>query len=163
MTDKTIFLILITVFSLFHWIQPAAAQSPSPWSRNFNRGVQERCWKAPSVNMTPEQEKELQNIQESFLKEAIPLYDELRTIRLETQYFTSDKPVPATAVKKKMMGIREKLEQLAFLYRNKARSLFTEEQLKNIPVFCALGMSGGFGTGLGRGGNPLRGFRWNKD
>jgi len=123
------------------------------------RGV---CRKDPSITITGEQTKQLENLERFFVAEIKPLWDELRDLRLETRYTGSDSQIQSQVIFEKQMRIttlQAKIEDLRFSYMIKARSIFTKEQLDRFPPDCPLKMGAGIGKGRGMGRGFQRGIR----
>ena len=130
---------------------------------NLRMDSQGHCWKTPSVGLTEEQIKALENLQRAYQAEATPKYRELMTLRLELQCYASDKnikPQDLMERHKKLLSLQTELETLSFSYQMKARSILTKEQLERLPQDCLLEMGIGYGTGMGIGRGPRRGPRW---
>jgi hypothetical protein len=60
---------------------------------------------------------------------------------------------------KKISELQAKLESLSLSYQIKARSIFTKEQLEQLPQDCSLGMEAEFGMGISVGRGARKGLR----
>jgi Spy/CpxP family protein refolding chaperone len=124
---------------------------------------QGRCWESPSFALTEEQIRLLENLQRAYQRELAPKYRDLITLRLELQYYVSDKNIKPRDIMerhKRLLALQTELESLSFSYQMKARSILTKEQLDRLPQDCLLDMEIGYGTGMGIGRGSRRGQRW---
>jgi Spy/CpxP family protein refolding chaperone len=164
--QRGIFLIsIVSLITLLVAGQLSEAQERFPKSDRpgLRMDTRERCWKTPSVGLTEEQIKTLENLQRAYQAEAAPKHRELMTLRLELQCDVSDKsakPQDIMERHKKFLSLQTELESLSFSYRMKARSILTQEQLERLPQDCLLEMGIGYGVGVGIGRGPRRGPRW---
>ncbi len=138
------------------WLAQAEARPPFilPGSQIPQTQQKGACRKDPSIAITGEQTRRLENLERSFRAEIKPLWGELRSLRLETRYPGADPQIPSQAVFEKQMrisAIQARIEDLRFSYRIKVRSVFTKEQFERFPPDCPLKMERGFGKGMGRG------------
>ena len=60
---------------------------------------------------------------------------------------------------RKISELQGKLESLSLSYQIKARSIFTKEQLEQLPQDCSLGMEAEFGMGISVGRGARKGLR----
>jgi hypothetical protein len=121
------------------------------------------CRKDPSITFTVEQIKKLESLGRAFLEEAKPLWGELRDLRLELRLAVSDPQIQPQVLldkERKMSAIQARFENLRFSYLVKARTIFTKEQLEQLPADCPLRMGAGYGMGKGMGRGLQRGSRW---
>ena len=140
--------------------QQPKAPPISPFSQNQLKGT---CRRDPSITFSEEQAKEFENLQRAFLKEAKPLWSELRDLRLESRFAVSDPQVESQVLldkQRKMSSIQAKLENLRFSYVIKARAIFTREQLERFPADCPLKMGKGYGAGSSIGRGLQKGRPW---
>jgi hypothetical protein len=120
------------------------------------------CRMDPSITFTKEQTKEFENLQGAFLKEAKPLLNELRDLRLELRFAVSDPQVPPQTLldkQQKFSSLQARFENLLFSYQVKARAILTKEQLERMPQGCPLKMGTGYAVGKGLGRGPRKGIR----
>jgi Spy/CpxP family protein refolding chaperone len=143
---------LLTAFS----VQPLEAQRTLPWQSkpSFKKESGGAFWQSPSVGLTEAQEKELESLQQAFMAETMPLRRELMSLRIELRYLIREQNAPSKALlerQRKISELQGKLESLSLSYQIKARSIFTKEQLEQLPEDRWLGMGTGFGTDMGIG------------
>jgi len=122
----------------------------------------QHCWKTPSVGLTEEQIKALENLQRAYQADTSPKNRELMRLRLELQCYVLDKNIkPQNLMEqhKKLLSLQTEVETLSFSYQIKARSILTKEQLERLPQDCLLEMGIGYGAGVGIGRGPRRGQR----
>src|SRR4030043_80300 len=151
--------LLITAFS----VQPLEAQRtfPSQNMPSLKKESRGAFWQSSSLGLTEAQGKELGSLQQVFIAEAMPLRGELMSLRFELRHFIRDQNVLLKTLlehQKKISEIHGKLESLSLSYQIKARSIFTKEQLAQLPHDCSLGIEAGFGMGMGMG--TREGSRW---
>ena len=124
---------------------------------------QAASWKFSPLRLTEDQIKALESLQQAYMSEATLLRRELMSLRFELRHLIRDPNVPSKILlerQRKISDLQAKLETLSLSYQIKARSIFTKEQLEQLPQDCSLGMGTGYGmeTSIGRG--PRRGSRW---
>ena len=98
-----------------------------PW-----RG-EEPCWRASDLNLSLDQAKKLELIQQSYHKETQILRTELIAKRMELRESITNPGVKAESIRSNylaIMELRSKLEDKSMEYLIKVRNLLTEEQLK---------------------------------
>ena len=121
------------------------------------------CWQSSPLRLTQDQIKALENLQYAFIAEAMPLRRELMALRFEWRYLIRDQNVPSKTLLERQRRISElqgKLEALSLSYQIKARSIFTKEQLEQLPQDCLSGMSTGRQMGImGAGTGSRKGTR----
>jgi DNA-binding response OmpR family regulator len=160
-----IFIMLILSLLTLLSIQSPEAQErfpklDRPSLRTDSQGL---CWKNPSVGLTEEQIKALENLQRAYQAETASKYRELMVSRIELQHYVSDrniKPQDMMERHKRLLALQTELESLSFSYQMKARSILTKEQLERLPEDCLFDMGIGYGTGIGIGRGSRRGQRW---
>ena len=161
---RGIFIMLILSLLALLGIQLSEAQDRFPkLDRPSLRMDSQRCWKTPSVGLTEEQIKALENLQRACRAEATPKYRELMTLRIELQCYVLDKNVkPRDLMErhKKLLSLQTELETISFSYQMKARSILTQEQLERLPQDCLLEIGTGYGSVMGIGRGPRRGSRY---
>jgi hypothetical protein len=152
--------LLLTVFS----VQPLEAQRTIPWQSkpSFKKESGGAFWQSPSFGLTEAQGKELESLQQAFIAKAMPLRRELMSLRFELRYLIRDQNVPSKTLlerQRKISELQGKLEALSLSYQIKARSIFTKEQLEQLPEDCSLGIEPGFGMGISESRGLRKGLR----
>jgi len=151
--------LLITAFS----VQPLEAQRTFP-SQNMPSLKKDSCgafWQSSSIDLTEAQGKELESLQQAFIAEAMPLRRELMSLRFELRHLIRDPNVGPEILldrQRKISKVQTKLDSLSLSYLVKARSVFTKDQLEQLPQDCSFGMEAGFGMRMGMG--TRKGSRW---
>jgi Spy/CpxP family protein refolding chaperone len=122
-----------------------------------------------TLSLTADQQKKLVNIQEKYATENDKITDDIVKVERDLRkLYTSEKP-DLKAIDKaedQIKGLMDKRFALGREFRNSARALLTDEQLKANPyAFTGPGscLNGGFGRGHGRGmmgGYGPGGGRW---
>ena len=155
--------LLLGIFS----VQPLEAQRTIPWQNKPSLKTEGRgaFWQSPSLGITEAQIRELESLRQAFIAEATPLRSELMPLRFELRHLIRDPNVPSKILlerQRKISELQGKLEGLSLSYQIKARSIFTKEQLEQLPEDCFLRMETGFGMGMGigTGKGPTKRFRW---
>lgn len=93
-----------------------------------------RCWKASDINLSSDQLKGLDLINQTYLRETRPLRTELFSRRLELREFLTNPNVKAESIQLKtseIIELQSKMEEREVEYLMRVRSLLTQEQLKN--------------------------------
>jgi hypothetical protein len=152
--------LLLTAFS----VQPLEAQRTIPWQSkpSFKKESGGAFWQSPSFGLTKAQGKELENLQQAFIAEAMPLRSELISLRFELRHLIRDQNVPWKTLlerQRKISELQGKLEALSLSYQIKARSIFTKEQLEQLPTDFSMGMELGSGMGISVGRGARKGLR----
>jgi Spy/CpxP family protein refolding chaperone len=102
------------------------------------------CWRASELDLSPDQRKGLELLQQAFTEETQLPRAQLFTKRLELKEFLTDPGTKIELIRAKYLEINEiesKLDEKAIEYLIKVRNLLTQEQLKRwcpdqeIPVF----------------------------
>jgi len=140
----------------------AQGSSPLGAKASLRMADREACWKSSLLRLNEDQIKALENIQQSYISEVTPLRREFISLRFELRHLIRDQKVPSKTLfewQKKISELQEKLERLSLLYQIKARSIFTKEQLEQLPKDCSLGMETGFGMDIGIGRGARKGIR----
>ena len=163
--QRGIFIMLILSLLTMFGIQLSEAQERFPKLDRPSLRIdsQGRCWKSPSLGLTEGQIGAIESLERAYQAEATPKYRELMTLRIELQCYVSDKSIkPQDLMEwhKKLFSLQTEFESLSFSYQMKARSILTKEQLDRLPQDCLLDMGIGYGTGMGIGRSPRRGYRW---
>ncbi len=126
MKFKLCVFILILIFLL-----PASSYSQSKGMKPWRKDV--RCWRASELNLTSEQTKELNLLQQTYLQEVQLLRAQLITKRLELRELLTNPSVKTESVRTKygeVVETQSKMEEKAIEYLLKVRGLLTHEQLK---------------------------------
>ena len=167
--SKAIFRIITLAFVFFliilFKIQDSKAEGTlfAQYRPPFRSDARRDCLKSLSSLLTEEQLKILKNLQNSFYAEVAPIRRELMMSNIEFRQFISNPKVEPKVLfdqQKKILELQSKLENLSLSYQIKARSIFTNEQLEQLPWNCMLGMETGFGINFGIGIAPRRGPHW---
>ena len=142
-------------------IQPLLAQPSFPKQNKaiLKMGEEGVCGQSPVL--TEEQAKALEAIQHAYMAEAMPLRRDLIVLRLEFRYLVRDPNVRPKILldrQKKISELQAKLGNLVFSFQMKARSIFTKEQLEQLPEDCLLGIESGFGMDAGTRRGVWKGF-----
>ena len=127
-----LFLLLSVSFSL---AQPTGARSTLGMGMRPWRG-ENRCWKASDLDLSSDQLKGLDLINQVYLKETRPLRTELFSKRMELREFLTNPSIKTESIQLKtseIIGLESKIEEREIEYLVKVRSLLTQEQLK---VWC---------------------------
>jgi len=128
--------ILFFIFIFLLPILPSFAQSPEikPYSskgmRQWRKEV--RCWKASELNLSFEQTKGLDLIQQTYLRETQTLRTQLFAKRFELRELLTNPTIKTDSIRPKyleMAEIQSKLEEKAMEYLIKVRNLLTQDQL----------------------------------
>ena len=110
----------------------AFSQSPGPAMRNW-RG-EGQCWRASELDLSQDQRKSLDLIQQTYLREAQLFRLQLFTKRLELRELLTNPATKTETIRGKyseIIDLRSKQEEKALEYLVKVRGLLTPEQLKN--------------------------------
>ncbi|MBN2223849.1 MAG: periplasmic heavy metal sensor [Deltaproteobacteria bacterium] len=118
-----------------------------------------------TLNLTADQQKKLVNLQEKYATENDKITDDIVKVERDLRkLYTAEKP-DLKAIDKaedQIKGLMDKRFTLGREFRNSARALLTDEQLKANPyVFTGPGSCLGYGPGYGsgmRGGGMMGGY-----
>jgi Spy/CpxP family protein refolding chaperone len=108
-------------------MKPGPGLREKPW-----RG-EGPCWRAFELDLSLEQVKRLELIQQTFFRETQLPRTELFTKRLELREFLTNPTIKLESIRSKYLEINEiqsKLEEKTLEYLMKVRNVLTEEQLK---------------------------------
>ena len=130
-------LVLVFLF-LFLFISPSFSQPPE---RRHGPGMMHRrggppCPRASDLNLSLDQMKELELIQQSFYREAQPIRTELLSKYLELKEFLTNPIIKTESIHAKnaeIILLQSKLEERTIHYLIKVRALLTQEQLR---IWC---------------------------
>jgi len=158
-------LISLILFTLITFnVQLSKAQPPFYPKNNpmLRMDGQDASWKPYDLALTEAQKKTLESIQSAYAAEALPLRRELMSLRFELRYLLRDRNVQPSVLldrQKKISELQAKLDDLSLSYQIKARSIFTKEQLEQLPEDCSPGMETGIWTPIGIGRGERKGIR----
>jgi Spy/CpxP family protein refolding chaperone len=128
------FKIQIFIFCfLFIFIASSSFSQPPGMGMRKWRG-ESPCWRASELNLSQEQRKSLDPIQEAYFREAQLLRLQLFTKRLELRELLTNPTLRAETIRGKNLEIIElqsKQEEKALDYLIKVRNLLTPDQLKD--------------------------------
>jgi len=149
---------LLTIMNM----QPLLAQPSFPKQNKaiLKIGEEGVCGQSPAL--TEEQAKALEALRHAYMAEAMPLRRDLIVLRLELRYLVRNPNVQSKLLfdrQKKISELQAKLDDLWLLYQIKARSIFTKEQLEQLPPDFSMGMGTGFGADIGIGRGVRKGIR----
>ncbi len=128
-----ILFLFLLAFPLDAFSQPRGMGPFSGMGMNRWRGEM-RCWKASDLNLSQEQTKALDPIQQSFFREAQLLRAQLFAKRLELRELLINPNTKVETIRSKFSEILEhqtKFEEKSIEYLIKIRAILTVEQLKN--------------------------------
>lgn len=123
--------IALLVFSLFF-----LHDGPNSFSQHMGRPWKKGtpCWKASELNLSLEQKKQLESIQQIFFRDTHRIRAELLSKRLEFRELLLNPNIKIEAVRSKYLEIdalQSKLDEKVVDYLIQVRALLTEEQIKN--------------------------------
>jgi hypothetical protein len=131
--------VLVFLF-LFLFISPSFSQPSEkghgPGMGRMHRRGETPCLRASDLNLSPDQMKELELIQQSFYRESHPIRTELFSKYFELKEFLTNPIIRIESIHAKnaeIILLQSKLEERAILYLIKVRALLTQEQLK---IWC---------------------------
>ena len=149
-----IFALTLSLLPLFE-IQPSKGQPPFvPQNRAVSRMGGQETWKSSDLALTGAQKKILESLQCAYASETLPLRLELMSLRFELRHLIRDQNVQPKVLldrQRKISKLQARLDDLSLSYQIKARSIFTKEQLEQIPPDFLMGTELGSGTGIGTG------------
>jgi len=132
-------LILVFLF-LFLFISPSFSQPPEkrhgPGMGKMHRRGETPCLRASDLNLSPDQMKELDLIQQSFYREAHPIRTELFSKYFELKEFLTNPMIKIESIHAKnaeIILLQSKLEERTIHYLIKVRALLTQDQLR---IWC---------------------------
>ncbi|MBM4322088.1 MAG: periplasmic heavy metal sensor [Deltaproteobacteria bacterium] len=117
-------LILIFLLSFSSYAQPMGMK---PWRKDF------RCGRASELNLSPEQARGLNLLQQTYFRDLQLLRAQLITKRLEFRELLTNPAVRMESIRMKYIEVTEtqsKMEEKAIEYLVRVRSLLSHEQLK---------------------------------
>jgi Spy/CpxP family protein refolding chaperone len=132
---KTILLIFWLFFTLpvpLSFSQsPGMGPNPAMGMRHWKGEAQ--CWRASELDLSAEQMKGFDLIQQTYFQEVRSLRIQLFLKRLELQEFLTNPKIKTESIRAKQLEtteLRSKLEEKAIEYLIKLRNLLTQDQLK---------------------------------
>jgi hypothetical protein len=126
---------LFILSASFSPAQPAGTKPPMGIGMKAWRG-DNKCWKASDLDLSSDQVKGLDLINQAYLREIRPLRAELFSKRMELREFLTNATIKPESIQLKtseIIGLESKIEEREIEYLVKVRSLLTQEQLK---VWC---------------------------
>ena len=152
---KLSFMVTILIVFILINIKVSEAQRTFPLNTKPNLRMDSpgMPMKLPSLDLTEEQAKALDSLRRSYMVEAMPIRTELFALRIELRHLLSDPNVQPQILfdqQRKISALQAKLEELSLSYQVKTRSVFTKEQLEQLPPDCWLGLEVRFGVGIDR-------------
>jgi len=122
---------ILTPLLLFAFMTSSAFSQPGMGMRRW-RG-EDQCWRASELNLSQEQRKNLDLLQQTYFREAQLLRLEILTKKLELRELLTSPSVRVETIRGKTSEIAElqsKQEEKAVEYLIKVRNLLSPEQLK---------------------------------
>ena len=133
-------LISLLSFSLFLFASLSFSQPPGaaqrPGMGMMHRRGETPCFRASDLDLSPDQTKELELIQQSFYRETQLLRTELFSKYFELKEYLTNPIIKIESIQAKnseIILLQSKLEEKTIHYLIKVRALLTQEQLK---VWC---------------------------
>lgn len=125
-------LLFLFLFACPSFSQPSEKRYGPGMGRMHRRG-ETPCLRAFDLNLSPDQIKELELIQQSFFREAQPIRTELLSKYLELKEFLTNPIIKIESIHAKnaeIILLQSKLEERAIHYLIKVRALLTQDQLR---------------------------------
>lgn len=129
------------LFSFFLLILLSSPTFPQPSGMRMGPGMgrgqwkgESRCWSASELNLSSEQVKELDLVQQTYNRETHLLRAQLFVKWLELREILTDPSVKIESIRSKqgeLFELQHKLEEKLLDYLIKLRNLLTQEQLKS--------------------------------
>jgi len=129
---KSAIQMLVLCFLVLLTTAPSFSQPPGPVMKKW-RG-EGQCWKASELDLSQEQRKSLDLIQQAYSREVQVLRLQLFTKRLELRELLTNPTTKTELIRGKyseIIELRSKQEEKSVEYLIKVRGLLTHEQLKN--------------------------------
>ena len=126
--------LLTTFFLLFAFMTPLAFSQSGMGMRRW-RG-EGQCWRASELNLSREQRKSLDLLQQTYFREAQLLRLEIFTKNVELRELLTDPSAKVETIRGKTSEVAElqsKQEEKGFEYLIKVRNVLSPEQLK---IWC---------------------------
>lgn len=135
---KILALILFLLLLLF--LSPSFSQPSDtrygPGMGKMHRRGESPCFRASELNLSPDQMKELDLIQQAYFRETQPLRTELFSKYLELKEYLTNPMIKMESIHAKnseIIQLQSKLAEKAIYYLTKVRTLLTQEQLR---IWC---------------------------
>jgi YesN/AraC family two-component response regulator len=156
---ERILLAIVLFILIIFGIQPLEAQPPFHHKDKpmLRMDGQDSYWRFSDLGLTEDQKKTLESLQRAYASEALPLRMKLMSSRFELRHLIRDPNVQSKLLfdrQKKISELQARLDDLSLSYQIKARSIFTKEQLEQLPPDFSMGMELGSGMGIGTGKGP---------
>src|SRR4030042_3247551 len=131
--QSLIFLLLFVLFTSPAFSQPSGMRMGPGMGMTHWRG-ENRGWRASELNLSSDQAKELDLIQQTYFRETQLLRAQLFSKRLELREILTNPTVQIESIRSKYSEINEmqsRFEEKAVEYLIKVKNLLTPEQLKS--------------------------------
>jgi len=156
LSERFIFALILSIFTLL-CVRPLKAQPRFHPQDKPMMGMDGHSayWKSSDLGLTEGQKEILKSLQRAYASEAFPLRMELMSLRLDLRHLIRDPNVQSKILldrQKKISELQAKLDDLTLSYQIKARSIFTKEQLEQLPPDFSMGTQ--FGSGMSPGKGP---------
>lgn len=146
---KTIYPKILLLTLAFLMTLPAGSSFSQPHGMGMGMGMRSRmgdarCWRASDLNLSQEQTKGLDSLQQAFFRETQVLRAQIFSKRLELRELLTNSTTKVEAIRSKSAEISEhqaRFEERSLEYLIKVRTLLSQEQLKDwcpemeIPLF----------------------------
>jgi Spy/CpxP family protein refolding chaperone len=129
--------IILLMFFIFFSVIPPSFSQPGGMRLRPGKGAwheESLCWKALDLNLSQDQMKDHDLIQQGYLRETQLLRAQLLLKRLELREFLTNSNVKIEAIRSKYAEINQlqsRLEEKVIEYLVKVRNILAPEQLKN--------------------------------
>lgn len=132
---RTVLLIfcLFLIFPVPSSFSQSSGMGPNPGMGKKHWRGEARCWRASELDLSTEQMRGLDLIQQTYFQEVRLLRAQLFSKRLELREFLTNPTVKIESVRAKYwetIELQSKLEEKAIEYLIKLRNLLTQEQVK---------------------------------
>lgn len=124
---KLVLGVLLTVSLIYHAVFAQPVTRVRPWREET------RCMKAADLNLSSDQMKNLDLINQTYARETRVLRNEMFSKRMELRELLTNPNVKVETIQLKnseLVEVRSKLDERAIEYLVKLRSLLTQEQLR---------------------------------
>ena len=128
------FKIRVLIFCLFILLMATSSFSQPPGMGMRRWRGESPCWRASDFDLSPEQRKGLDLIQQTYFREVQLLRLQVFTKRLELRELLTNSAARTESIRGKyseIIELQSKQEEKAVEYLIKVRSLLTPEQLRN--------------------------------
>ena len=160
LSERIVFALILSILTLL-CVQPLRAQPRFHPQDKPMMGMDghNAYWKSSDLGLTEGQKRTFEGLQQGYASETFPLRIELMSLRFELRHLIGDPNVQSKILldrQKKISELQAKLDDLSLSYQIKARSIFTKEQLEQLPLDFSMGMELGSGMGMGTGKRPKK-------